>query len=431
VVAFIGGGYDKNEDLRYGATQTFPETTDDNPGVTTIVPDQFDDGGLLSGAGKRSPGGDPPYYPDSTHLRGRAIYAVEIASLISTSGVLSPDFSSTGAVLWHYDHADNGNLDFSIPSDLTVITDSSNFAKYIYVGDTGGRMWRFNVSSATIGSWFGEIIFDANSGTGSDVGRKIFYRPAVAFVGGLPMLWFGTGDRAHPLNHEVIDRLYMLIDRGQTSSDGINEGKMADLTANPLQDGDATNDAEVLCKLGKLSGDACATFTLSPPYYGWYVKLNWDFDTNDDGIVDSDGGAASNVVGEKVLASAVMFNREAFYTTYSPYPDPTINNPCEAGNLGTSRLYHVDFETGESVFNYYVGNDTDDVSSDPRSKSDSGKVLKRMDRVRSLGEGIPSGIVTLVDASGEVTMMISTSNRVDTYNAPDVRLITPVYWINW
>ena len=58
-------------------------------------------------------------------------------------------------------------------------------------------------------------------------------------------------------------------------------------------------------------------------------------------------------------------------------------------------------------------------------------MLLRADRMRTLGEGIPSGIVTLIDASGNVTMMISTSNRVDTYNAPDIRLISPVYWINW
>jgi type IV pilus assembly protein PilY1 len=223
----------------------------------------------------------------------------------------------------------------------------------------------------------------------------------------------------------------MLYDRGQTAIDGINETKMVDLTANPLQDGDPTNDAEVLCKLGKLSGAACASFTLTPPYYGWYVKLNWDFDANDDGINDLDGGAASNVVGEKVLAPAVMFNREAFYTTYSPFPDPTASDPCQAGNLGTSRLYHIDFETAESVFNYDVGNDTEDVSADTRAQGMNGSVLLRSDRARTLGEGIPSGIVTLIDASGKVTMMISTSNRVDTYNAPDVRLISPVYWINW
>ncbi len=440
VVAFIAGGYDKNEDLRFGATQTFPDTTDDIPGDTTIVDAQYDDGGLLSGAGKRSSGTSAQYYPDGTHLRGRGIYAIEIAELEISGGSYTPNFTQTGNVLWHYDHADNEHIDFSLPSDLAVVTDNSAFAQKIYVGDTGGRMWRFDVSSSTIGSWAGNIIFDANSGTGSDVGRKLFYRPAVAYVNGLPMLWFGSGDRAHPLNHDVVDRMYMLIDRGQVTSDGINETRMTDLTANQLQDGNPNNDNELLCRLGKLTGDPCAGFSLSPPYYGWFVKMNWDYDTDDDGEYDSSGGAASNVVGEKVLAAAVMFNREAFYTTYSPYPDPTANDPCQAGNLGTSRLYHMNFETGEAVYNYSNSNTTfnndtsanmTDIADDPRASIISGKVLLRADRMRTLGEGIPSGIVTLIDASGNVTMMISTSNRVDTYNAPDVRLISPVYWINW
>ena len=58
-------------------------------------------------------------------------------------------------------------------------------------------------------------------------------------------------------------------------------------------------------------------------------------------------------------------------------------------------------------------------------------MLRRADRTRYLGKGIPSGIVTLIDASGRVTMMISSSNRVDTYNAPDIKLIAPVYWMQW
>ena len=436
VVAFIAGGYDKNEDLRYGATQTFPDTTDDDPGVSTIVNIQFDDGGLLSSAGKTSSGTSAPYYPDTTHLRGRGIYAVEIAELQPISGALTPSFSNSGALLWHYDHADNGSLDFSLPSDLTVISDNGNFAQRIYVGDTGGRMWRFDVSSSTIGSWAGQIIFDPNNCPSSgactgDVGRKIFYRPAVAYVNGLPMLWFGTGDRTHPLNHAVVDRMYMLIDRGQQTADGINETKLVDLTLNPLQDDDPDNNDEVLCKLGKLTGDACASFSLTLPYYGWFVKLNWDYDTNDDGVRDVNGGAASTVVGEKVLASSVMFNREAFYTTYSPYPDPTASDPCQAGNLGTSRLYHVNFENAKAVFNYDQNNDAVDNTTYDADAISGDAMLLRSDRVRTLGEGIPSGIVTLIDASGNVTMMISTSNRVDTYNAPDVRLISPVYWINW
>jgi type IV pilus assembly protein PilY1 len=89
--------------------------------------------------------------------------------------------------------------------------------------------------------------------------------------------------------------------------------------------------------------------------------------------------------------------------------------------------------TGESVFNYDTLNDDgyDDLLDENRSKGADGAVLTRSDRTRYLGEGIPSGIVTLIDASGRVTMMISSSNRVDTYNAPDIKLMSPVYWMQW
>jgi type IV pilus assembly protein PilY1 len=181
---------------------------------------------------------------------------------------------------------------------------------------------------------------------------------------------------------------------------------------------------------------------LNYPYHGWYIKMNWAF-PDESGIVAGDAstfvsaatGSESNVVGEKVLAAPVMFNNEAYYTTYTPKvidPSAADYNPCAVGNLGSSHLYHLSALTGESVFNYDILNDGNltDPALNERAKGADG-VLTRSDRTRYLGEGIPSGIVTLIDASGRVTMMISSSNRVETYNAPDIRLISPVYWMQW
>jgi type IV pilus assembly protein PilY1 len=137
------------------------------------------------------------------------------------------------------------------------------------------------------------------------------------------------------------------------------------------------------------------------------------------------------VVGEKMLAAPVMFNDEAYYTTYVPKVNPNASDPCAVGNLGDSYLYHLSARTGEAVFNYDAGNDDITLADDSRAKGNDGSVLMRSDRTRTLGEGIPSGIVTLIDASGRVTMMISSSNRVETYNAPDIKLISPVYWMQW
>ena len=142
-------------------------------------------------------------------------------------------------------------------------------------------------------------------------------------------------------------------------------------------------------------------------------------------------GTESTVVGEKMLAAPVMFNNEAYFTTYSPSSDANANDPCAVGNLGDSRLYHLSALSGEAVFNYDVTNDGTTLEEGSRAAGNDGAVLLRSDRSRSLGEGIPSGIVTLIDASGRVTMMVSASNRVETYNAPDIKLISPVYWMQW
>jgi type IV pilus assembly protein PilY1 len=330
-------------------------------------------------------------------------------------------------VVWDYDIDDNAKMTYAFPSDITLLSGQNNYAEAFYVGDTGGRMWRFDISGTDTNLWGGEIIFDANEGTGSDVGRKFFYRPAAALIGGKVHLWFGSGDRAHPLNFAVVDRLYHLIDRGQdddTVAGYIDEARLVDLTTDPLQAGDIATVSATLKKLyNHLSLDGVDP---NYPYHGWFIKMNYDFAPD---ALTTD----STVVGEKVLAAPVMFNNEAYYTTYTPKVDPSANNPCAVGNLGDSRLYHLGASSGEAVFNYDIGNDDTDLSANPdsRAKGDGDTVLLRSDRSRSLGEGIPSGIVTLIDASGRVTMMVSASNRVETYNAPDIRLISPVYWMQW
>jgi type IV pilus assembly protein PilY1 len=422
VVAIIAGGYDKNEDLRYGQTQTFPTTTDDNiAGGSSIVDPQLDDGSLLSGSGKTSPDGATQH-----KLRGNAIYAIEVATLQKVSDVYSPLFNQSGTVFWSYDDNDNPKMTYSFPSNVTLISQADNYAEKFYIGDTGGRMWRFDVSDPDKSNWGGEIIFDANEGTGTDVGRKFFYPPAAAIIGGKTHLWFGSGDRAHPLNHAVVDRLYYLADNGQdddTVGDYIDEERLVDLTTDPLQSGDAATVALTLNKLHNNSAIQEVVDDPGYPFYGWMIKMNQDHSDS----------SVSTVVGEKMLATPVMFNSEAYYTTYTPKVDPTVDDPCAVGNLGDSRLYHLSALTGEAVFNYDITNDDTDLSANPdsRAQGKDGAVLLRSDRSRSLGEGIPSGVVTLIDASGRVTMMVSASNRVETYNAPDVKLISPVYWMEW
>ncbi len=435
LVAFIGAGYDNNEDRRWGNTQGFPTSVVSAPvdpatdTDTTVASDDGNPGIFYAGVTSATGAGQ-------LNPKGRGLYVIEVATLSKDiNGDYTPDFTNTGSFVWKYTYADDtANMKFSIPSDLAVLDwDGDGFADRVYAGDTGGQLWRFDLPIDRISTpgfpngdknaWNARIIFKTNPGyTGSvdnsgtvsssidwTVGKKIFYRPSVARSGPHAILFFGTGDREHPLNLASADRMYMLYDRGQGAATDnvstiyydertiINESHLVDVTGNELQNGTIDQVTGVLNALN------------APGNFGWYIRLENP--------------------GEKMLAPPVVFFGQVFYTTYAPLVGAVSG--CEVGNLGVSRLYHLDFKTGEAVFDYDKTNNTDDVSGNARAAGKDGVVLKKTDRVRNLGEGIPSGIVTLIDASGQVTMMISASNRVGTYQAPDAKLITPVYWMQW
>lgn len=401
VVAFVGAGYDNNEDLRFGSNMLFPD------GTTTST-----DTTLPTTSNASSTGSSTALNP-----RGRGVFAIQIATLAKDAAdKYQPSFTGGGTLVWSFVKANDNSqgMDYSIPSDLTILDmDGDGYQDRIYVGDTGGRLWRFDTSSTDTAAWTtsGRIIFNSNKVGGETyTGRKIFYKPTVALVDGIPTLYFGTGDRSHPLNTAVRDRMFAVRDRGQVTADAIDIDNLKDLTLNTLQATDTDPDAA-----DAILADLATTDILVDGYYGWYVDLNLH-------------------AGEKVLASALVFNKQAFYTTYAPLPDNNLD-VCQVGNLGKSRLYQLDYATAEATQNYYSGTGSNDSSStyatNIRAKGGDNIGLQREDREKEIGVGIPSGIVTLIDASGRITLMISSSNRVGTYEAPSAKMMSPLYWIQY
>lgn len=153
-VAFIGGGYDENQD-------NLPVIANDT--------------------------------------KGRAIYVIDII---------------TGSLVWSYSQANNALMKYSIPSDIArVDTDGDTYIDRLYVGDVGGQMWRFDISDSGL---TGKIIFD--SSWGESAKRKIFYPPDVTLErGNYEMIFFATGDREHPKDTTKINRLYAVKDRNPAS----------------------------------------------------------------------------------------------------------------------------------------------------------------------------------------------------------------------
>jgi type IV pilus assembly protein PilY1 len=364
IVAFFGAGYDNpNEDGRYGATQSFPGTG--------AVPDSETGSGAVTSASSAA-----------VSPKGRGVYAVELATL--NSGVPTPDTAVTK--IWGATNATNADMTFSFPAEITAVdTNNDGSTDRLYAVDTGGNLWRFEVGDTDPANWSAKKIFNANSAAVSttDLGRKLFYKPSVVTEMGYRMVFFGTGDREHPLNTNVVDRIYAFKDpdNNTTGTWPKTENDLVDVTTDTLQDTTAAN-ATVL------SNEISTVFSNlnSSSKYGWYIKLpaRTGFDP-----------------GEKVLASPTVFNKVLYVTTYAPVPVSGATS-C-TGNLGTARLYAVDYKTG-------------------------GNTLSRSDRTIALGSGIPSGVVVLISASGQTNIMAGVGGKIVLPPTKSGGSIIPLYW---
>jgi len=278
---------------------------------------------------------------DSSHpsadSKGRAIYVVDVG---------------TGSLVWRYSYAENAAMTYSIPSDIAKVdTDGNGKIDRLYVGDMGGRMWRFDVVDPDPIKWTGKIIFSSNL-TSSDQ-RKIFYPPDVTLendMGNYEMLLFGTGDREHPRELVSVDRLYAVKDTNLSTI--LTENDLVDVTQDLLQN-PSTSNAEKMDIVSALKAK-----------YGWYMKLDQN-------------------AGEKCLSSPVVFYGATYYSTFTPSV-VSGTDPCQVGE-GSSRLYSLKYKTGNAVFNFDLLNDS------------GGSVLSRSDRSTTIGSAIPSGtIITFI-----------------------------------
>jgi type IV pilus assembly protein PilY1 len=283
---------------------------------------------FLSGGYDPNQDNDPVLNPDSM---GRGIYVVDLLD---------------GSLLWKYTNAEDPDMVYSIPSDITAVDTTDNgFAERLYVGDTGGRLWRFDIRSTNPANWTGEILFDANSSAPpGEPRRKFFYPPDVTQEVGHEFLFFGTGNRAHPKEDILIDRIYAVKDRGTAGI--LDESSLEDVTDDLLQDPTYSGDKDAL-RTQILNGN------------GWYIRL-----------VDH--------LGEKVLSSSIVFDRTAYFTTFTPVTSGG-GDPCVLEE-GPARLYALDYLTGEAVLNY-------DTSSES---------IGRNDRSLVIGSSIPSGLVIAI-----------------------------------
>ena len=286
-VAFIGGGYDENQD-------NDPLTTSDT--------------------------------------KGRAIYIVDILN---------------GSLIKRFSVSDTGysNMTYSIPSDIAKVdTDGNGKIDRLYVGDMGGQVWRFDIGDSNTANWAGKIIFNSNPGRDGTTGRKIFYPPDVTLekdVTNYEMLFIGTGDREHPKEPAVINRLYAVKDKNPSTALTEQENDLlVDITQDLLQNSSTSQE------------DKNAILEQLRTGNGWFIKLD-------------------SATGEKSLSPPVVFNKIAYFTTFSPTSEGAGGDPCYVGE-GTARVYILQYNTGNAMFNLDLTNDIGGIviSKQDRSEMD-------------------------------------------------------------
>ena len=273
--------------------------------------------------------------------------------------------ASTGSVsASEYNHS--GMVD-SIPSDLAAVdTNSDGNIDRLYVGDSGGTIWRVDLPEGTTdnrSSWFVSEL--ANLGRNDIAGdlkindRRFFHRPD--FVpssddwGAFDGILIGTGDRADPKDTVAGNYFYLIKDRdvqtGTVSGTTYNQNDY-DAASNITGLGDITNTC---------IDDTSCTAGLNN---GWKLALEG--------------------VGEKALAPAITAFGTVYFTTFLPEGGAANAGTSCAPSEGGGRLYAVNMFTGAPVNNYDTSDGSDDIN------------LTKNDRFDPLSSGgIPAEVVPI------------------------------------
>jgi type IV pilus assembly protein PilY1 len=284
----------------------------------------------------------------------------------------------TGERLWSAGAPDSGHdlvlpdMQHSIPAAPRVLDLSGDgLADRFYVGDMGGRLWRFDIvngnGSATLGE--GGVLASLGAadlaGNPDSASRRFYATPDVVFVsclrGTFLAINIGSGYSGHPLDTDVEDAFFSVRDRnvyGAIATEDyptpIGVDDLLDITT------DATADVRTPFDVTVSPTDDISTLS-----QGWLLRMVED-------------------EGEKVLNSAITFDNTIFFTSFSP---GARVEAC-VGGLGINRRYQVDACNGRPVNNL-------DGSTEPGP-------LGIQDRMRILNQtGIaPETVLLLTDHAG-------------------------------
>ena len=379
-VLIFGGGYDPTvDDLDPDRTYTSTSSST-SAGITTtiststrkqVTAENPADGVVTSTStvtttttvGTATPTITDPTTSTTTYTRsmGRALFVVDAAN---------------GTVLWRAGRSGSGanlevsGLDYSIPSDITALDLNGNgYIETLYFGDTGGNVWRANIGDQSSSNW--TVTKLASLGGSGPNKRKFLFKPDVVLDTGFRAILVAAGDREHPFDTAVTNRLFMLKDTGTTS--GLTESDLYDTTEDNVQSSTTT------------TASSAASNILSSN--GWYITL------------DS---------GEKIVGGSLTLGGTTYFSTNQP--SAVLAGSCS--NLGLARYYAVNYSNGGAL-----------------GDSNHDGVLDKNDRVVSTGKGLsaqPIGVTT--DIGGKIFTGVFQGLRGSTPPSTKVGQRYRVYW---
>ncbi|MBW2269632.1 MAG: hypothetical protein JRH16_13745 [Deltaproteobacteria bacterium] len=192
---------------------------------------------------------DPDYLGDPTSLawkgESKAIYMIAL----DTGAVLaSVEFDAAGT-------SGPSAMKYSLPSEPAVLDlNGDRFADVVYIGDLGGQLWKWDISTVgedsdadtKIDTWNSGVFFDAaraDMGGGQYHYRSLYNPPSASYSNGVLMLAFGTGedrDRqyAGDASKDDNNRFYVVRDLHPTGSSAFastaTESNLSDVTSTGL-----------------------------------------------------------------------------------------------------------------------------------------------------------------------------------------------------
>ena len=248
----------------------------------------------------------------------------------------------TGELIWKGIDAE---LVDSIASAVTAIdTNGDRITDRIYVGDTGGRVWRADIGNTDTSDWELTLLADLGRhySSSKENDRRFFHPPDVVQarddIGPYDAVVLGSGDRADPLGlgGAVDNFVYMIKDRNISAGAGVDTG---------LDHGNF-GDVTYTCVT---PGAAC----MASLNNGWRMGLT---------------GA-----GESSMATPLTIGGTIYFTTYLR-PGTSSEESCGADE-GSGRLYAVLLDNASAVENF-------DTTTE---------IFERFDDLES--KGIPSEVI--------------------------------------